>query len=88
MKKIFGQRLKKLRLENDELQADLATALDVDVSMVSLWENGKNFPEVAKLIEIAEYYHASIDYLLGLSNVNIIQNNIHDNHGNITFNQR
>lgn len=66
MKKIFGERLKKERLKNDELQSDLAKELKVDVSMISLWENGKNYPEVKKLIEIAEHYQISIDYLLGV----------------------
>ena len=68
MKKLFGERLKKLRKENDEMQLDLAQILKVDTSMISLWENGKNYPEVKKLIEIAEHYGVSTDYLLGLDN--------------------
>ena len=67
MIKIFGERLKKERLKNDELQSDLAKELGVDVSMVSLWENGKNYPEVKKIIKIAEHYQVSVDYLLGLT---------------------
>ena len=66
MKKIFGNRLKNLRKLNDEMQCDLAEILHVDTSMISLWENGKNYPEVRKLIEIAEHYQVSTDYLLGL----------------------
>ncbi len=66
MKKIFGERLKGLRIRNDEMQADLAEILRVDKSMISLWENGKNYPEVKKLIDIAYHYEVSLDYLLGL----------------------
>ncbi len=66
MKKIFGNRLKNLRKSNYEMQSDLAEVLKVDTSMISLWENGKNYPEVKKLIEIAEHYKVSTDYLLGL----------------------
>lgn len=66
MKKLFGQRLKNLRIKNGEYQKDLAEVLKVDTSMISLWENGKNYPEVNKLIEIAEHYTVSTDYLLGL----------------------
>ena len=69
MKKIFGKRLKEIRKKNDELQSDLAEILNVDTSMISLWENGKNYPEVKKLIEIAEHYKVSIDYLLGISEI-------------------
>lgn len=68
MKQIFGNRLKNLRKEQGEMQADLAEELKVDTSMISLWENGKNFPEVKKLIELAEHYNVSTDYLIGLSN--------------------
>ena len=66
MKKIFGKRLKNLRKKEDEKQSDLAELLNVNTSMISLWENGKNYPEVKKLIEIAEHYKVSTDYLLGL----------------------
>lgn len=76
MKKIFGKRLKEIRLKNDELQSDLAQILKVDTSMISLWENGKNYPEVKKLIEIAEHYNISIDYLLGLSETEESKNKI------------
>ncbi len=61
-------RLKELRVENDEMQSDVAEVLHVDKSMISLWENGKNYPEVAKLIELAYHYDVSTDYLLGVSN--------------------
>ncbi len=67
MKKIFGERLKALRVNNDEMQADLASVLQVDKSMISLWETGKNYPEVKKLIEIAYHYNVSTDYLLGIT---------------------
>ena len=67
MKEIFGKRLKDLRVKNAETQSDLATELNVGVSMISLWENGKNYPEVKKLIEICAHYEISADYLLGLS---------------------
>lgn len=81
MKIIFGNRLKKLRTQNDEYQADLAEVLKVDTSMISLWENGKNYPEVKKLIEIAEHYEVSTDYLLGLTNENSKKNGNYTNNG-------
>lgn len=68
MKKIFGKRLKELRQKNGETQNDLAEILQVNTSMISLWETGKNYPEVKKLIEIAEYYEVTTDFLLGLTN--------------------
>lgn len=76
MKKIFGNRLKTIRRKNDELQSDLAEILKVDTSMISLWENGKNYPEVKKLIEIAEHYKISVDYLLGISEMENSNNKV------------
>ena len=93
MKKIFGNRLKNLRKQNDEMQSDLAEVLQVNTSMISLWENGKNYPEVKKLIEIAEHYNVTTDYLLGLekdSHTNSYNYGVQYNHsthnGNNTFN--
>lgn len=87
MRKKFGERLKKLRENNNELQSDLAEEVGVGVSMVSTWENGINYPKVEKLIDIAEYYKVSIDYLLGLTedkNTNIY-NNFGTHNGNVKF---
>ena len=67
MKEIFGKRLRELRIKSSETQSDLALELKVGVSMISLWENGINYPEVKKLIEICAHYEISADYLLGLS---------------------
>lgn len=89
MKKIFGERLNKLRKKNDELQADLAEILNVDTSMISKWEKGVNYPDVKNLIEIAEHYNVSTDYLLGLTKEiksPYIQNNT-INGGNNIINQ-
>ena len=61
----FGDRLRELRQEQGLLQKDLADEFSVSLSMVSLWEKGKNYPEVTKLIEIAEYFKISVDALLG-----------------------
>lgn len=68
MKKIFGKRLKEQREKANEYQIDLAQILKVDKSMISKWEHGINYPDVKTLIEIAEHYQISTDYLLGLNN--------------------
>ena len=88
MKIIFGKRLKELREKNKETQNEIAEELKVDKSMICLWEKGKNYPKVEKLIEIAEYYKVSTDYLLGLEDetgektyINNSFNNFH-NSGN------
>lgn len=87
MRKKFGERLRKLRLNNHELQSDLAEEIGVGISMVSTWEKGINYPKVEKLIDIAEYYKVSIDYLLGLTEdkKTNIYNNFGTHNGNVKF---
>ena len=71
MMTMFAKRFRSLRNKNSETQQDLADVFHVSRGMVSLWEQGKNFPEVTKLIEIAAYFDVTTDYLLGLSNSNV-----------------
>ncbi len=66
MKEVFAERLKELRLERGLGQVQLAKALDVGKSVVSLWELGKCEPTLSKLIAMARFFGVSIDYLAGL----------------------
>lgn len=67
MKKLFGKRLKSLRLTAGEEQSELAEVVGVGTSMVSQWETGRHYPEVSKLIDICAHYGVTVDYILGLS---------------------
>lgn len=61
----FGNRLKRLRKENDITQAQLAEYLGVVSSAVGKYETVENaYPSVEALIRIAEFFHVSIDFLL------------------------
>lgn len=64
---VFAERFKFLRNRESESQNDLAEQFNVTQSMISKWEKGKFLPEASKLIEIAEYFQVSTDYLLGLT---------------------
>ncbi len=66
MKETFGERLKTLRLEKGLGQIELAKALDVGKSIISLWERDKCEPTLTNLIAIAQFFNVSIDYLAGL----------------------
>lgn len=68
MKQIFAKRLKMLRIREGMYQKDLAEVLKVTLSTISIWERAINYPEVEKLIELAEFFNVSTDYLLGLTN--------------------
>ena len=64
---IFGKRLYLLRIKNFKSQAACAEKLGYSATMISSWERGKNLPTVLTLIDLANYFNVSADYLLGLS---------------------
>ena len=60
----LGQKLKKLRMDKNLTQKDLADQLHVTFQTISKWENDENEPDIATLKELAKLYECSIDYLL------------------------
>lgn len=61
----FGDRLRKLRLENNMTQEDLSKKLNVSRATVGRYETNERFPDKNILKEIADTFEVSIDYLLG-----------------------
>ena len=55
------------RNKNNITQLALAKELGVSRSSVNAWEMGISMPTIDRLIDIAEYFHVSVDYLLGLN---------------------
>lgn len=60
----FGEKLSKLRKENNTTQEQLADRLGVSRQAISKWESNAAFPETEKLIRISELFDCSLDYLL------------------------
>ena len=60
----LGQKLKKLRMDKNLTQKDLADQLHVTFQTISKWENDENEPDITTLKELAKLYECSIDYLL------------------------
>lgn len=63
--KIFGERIKKLRLNSNMTMDILAQKLNVTKSRISMWENNGTVPREEVLIQLSKLYGVSIDYLLG-----------------------
>ena len=61
----FGERLKKLRIENKLSQDELAEKLGVSAQAVSKWERGKSTPDLAVIVPMAKLLRISTDRLLG-----------------------
>ncbi len=63
---IFATRLKELRNERQLSMKQLAKMINVTDGAISNWENDVNEPKISYLIRLAEFFHVSADYLLGL----------------------
>lgn len=59
-----GEKLAKLRRDNNYTQEQLAEKIGVSRQSVSKWESDVLFPETEKLIVLSRMYNCSIDYLL------------------------
>ena len=60
-------RFKKLRLEYDLSQSQMAAYLGVTQQTYSRYEIGELEPSIDSLVKLARFYNVNIDYLLGLS---------------------
>lgn len=47
-------------------QSDLAKKLNITRSSVNAWEMGISVPSTTYIVELAQLFHVSTDYLLGL----------------------
>lgn len=70
----YYRRLKDLREDSDKTQKEIAAILGIDQRVYSTYETGKREIPVHLLIELANYYKISIDYLLGRTNNPNIKN--------------
>lgn len=59
------KNLKKIRKLKNITIKELANALNLAESTISLYENGKREPDFNTLSKISDYFNVSIDYLLG-----------------------
>lgn len=61
------RRIRDLREDHDLLQKDLAEYLQCTQVCYSHYENGRRDIPSDVLIRLAQFYHTSTDYLLGLT---------------------
>ena len=58
-------RLKELRNKKGISQLRLATELNTTQNTISRYETGEREPGIEELIKIADFFHVSVDYLIG-----------------------
>lgn len=63
------KRLRDLREDNDLTQQNIADLLKISQRTYSHYENGTRNIPLEFLMELANYYNTSIDYIVGNSNI-------------------
>lgn len=61
------KNLKSLRESHGISQQKLADAVGISQQSVNKYENHQTQPDIVTLIQIADFFHTSVDYLIGHS---------------------
>lgn len=64
------KKIKKLRINHNLNQEEIAQILEINRSTYTGWELGTNTIPLRKLFELSNYYKVSIDYITGLNKNN------------------
>ena len=64
----FPERLKDLRDRLGYTQSDLAKKLSITRASVNAWEMGLSTPTTQYVAAMAQLFHVSSDYMLGIEN--------------------
>ena len=67
LSKLIGNSINTLLVDGGKKQKELAEYLGVTDNTVSYFVGGKRIPNTEQIKKIAEFFHISADYLLGLS---------------------
>jgi transcriptional regulator with XRE-family HTH domain len=64
----FYQRLRDLKEDANLTQKEVAAIIGVSVNHYGKYERGETDLPLEKALQLAEYYHVSLDYLAGRTN--------------------
>ena len=68
----IAEKIKLLRENARQTQAELARLLGLSRSSVNAWEMGLSIPSTMYVVELAKTFNVSSDYLLGLENTSTL----------------
>lgn len=66
----IGANIKRIRLERNLTQEEVAFHLGISFQAISRWERGDGYPDIEMLPPLANYLGLTVDELLGLSEQN------------------
>ena len=65
MEKTLSENIRLLRIQCGLNQVELAKKLNVSKQCVSNWENDNVLPSITMLLQLADFFHTTTDFLLG-----------------------
>lgn len=75
---MFKDKLHELRTQKGITQGDLAEKLNLMPSTISMYEQGKRHPRHDILVQLADYFGVSVDFLLDIPDASRRQNNLEE----------
>lgn len=66
---LFGKRLRALREDRDLTSEEISNELHITARAINYYENNMREPSFPLLIQIADYFNVSTDYLLGRTDI-------------------
>lgn len=79
----IGKIIQCLREEANIRQTELAKSLGLGRTTISNYENNYSSPDLETLIQIANFFHVSTDYLLGISSVKNAPQNLQEDEAKV-----
>ena len=74
----LGENIQYLRKINKITQEELADQMSVSRQTISKWEMNQAYPEVPKLVKLADVFHCKVDELLRANLAERIRMTVHD----------
>ena len=69
IKSIVAKNITELRLLNNMTQLELGEKLNYSDKTISKWERGESSPEISVLVEIADIFGVTLDYMVRPENI-------------------
>ena len=76
----FGARLKRLRHENGMTMEQFGKKIGVSAPTIAAYETESRSPRLEVITAISQAYDCSVDFLLGLTDVRQVKQDIYDAH--------
>lgn len=62
----IGEKLKHMRRMKNLTQEEVAAHLGISFQAISKWERGDGYPDITMLPALANYFHVTVDELIGM----------------------